>query len=82
MAQASTDPADARLLELLGRPLTDDAEHAEALDLLRQHPAMDAGPRLRHRPGRRGQEAARGARPRSVRTALESFADIVATRSA
>ena len=41
MAQASTDPADARLLELLARPLTDDAEHAEALDLLRKHPAMD-----------------------------------------
>ncbi len=40
MAQASTDPADARLLELLGQPLTDDAEHAEALALLRAHPAM------------------------------------------
>src|SRR5215213_4897683 len=41
MAQASTDPADARLLELLAEPLTDDARHAEALALLRAHPAMD-----------------------------------------
>ena len=41
MAQQSTDPADARLLELLGGPLTDDALHAEALALLRSHPAMD-----------------------------------------
>jgi heptaprenyl diphosphate synthase len=39
-ALASTDPADARLRSLLSRPLTDDAEHAEALALLRIHPAM------------------------------------------
>ncbi len=81
MAQASTDPADARLLELLGRPLTDDAEHAEALDLLRKHPAMDQS---------RGyvlSEAARAKRHLEVldegpvRTALASFADIVANRT-
>ncbi|MGZ4537360.1 MAG: polyprenyl synthetase family protein [Nocardioidaceae bacterium] len=35
-------PADARLLELLDRDLDDDALHAEALGLLRRHPAMDA----------------------------------------
>ncbi|MCF8527480.1 MAG: polyprenyl synthetase family protein [Candidatus Nanopelagicales bacterium] len=34
---SSGDPADARLQDLLGRALTDDAEHAEALALLRQH---------------------------------------------
>jgi heptaprenyl diphosphate synthase len=41
-ALASSDPADARLQELLRSDLTDDARHAEALDLLRAHPAMDA----------------------------------------
>src|SRR4051812_15057703 len=41
MAQRSTDPGDARLLELLAGDLTDDGLHAEALDLLRKHPAMD-----------------------------------------
>jgi heptaprenyl diphosphate synthase len=41
-ALASTDPADARLQELLRSDLTDDARHAEALELLRAHPAMDA----------------------------------------
>ena len=41
MARASTDPADARLLELLDGDLTDDDRHAEALDLLRKHPAID-----------------------------------------
>ena len=38
---ASQDPADARLQTLLARPLTDDTEHAEALDLLRRHPAVE-----------------------------------------
>jgi heptaprenyl diphosphate synthase len=41
-ALRSTDPADARLRELLSRPLPDDDEHAEALALLRAHPAIDA----------------------------------------
>ena len=38
IAQRSTDPADARLLELLGSDLSEDAPHAEALTLLRAHP--------------------------------------------
>ena len=39
----SSVAGDARLRELLSRDgLTDDSEHAEALALLRAHPAMDA----------------------------------------
>ncbi|HEY8456425.1 MAG TPA: polyprenyl synthetase family protein [Actinopolymorphaceae bacterium] len=41
LAQRSQDPGDARLRELLAKPLVDDAEHAEALKLLRVHPAMN-----------------------------------------
>jgi heptaprenyl diphosphate synthase len=41
-ARRSTDPAGARLRELLAGPLVDDALHAEALGLLRADPAMDA----------------------------------------
>jgi heptaprenyl diphosphate synthase len=41
IARTSADPADARLHELLESDLTDDALHAEALALLRAHPAMD-----------------------------------------
>ncbi|MBW8485066.1 polyprenyl synthetase family protein [Actinomadura parmotrematis] len=37
----ATGPDDARLRELLDADLTDDALHAEALALLRAHPAMD-----------------------------------------
>ncbi len=39
--RASCDPGDARLQDLLSRPLTDPAEHADALRLLRAHRAMD-----------------------------------------
>ncbi len=40
LALAETDPAGARLRELISRPLPDDAEHAEALSLLRASPAL------------------------------------------
>ncbi len=40
IALTSTDPADDRLKELLSRPIPDDAEHAEALALLRAHPGI------------------------------------------
>jgi len=40
IALAGTDPADARLRELLAGPITDDALHAEALELLRGSAAM------------------------------------------
>jgi heptaprenyl diphosphate synthase len=82
MAKASTDPSDARLLELLSADLTDDALHAEALQLLRKHPAMD---QARAYVVARAQEAKKllTALPAgSVRQALEDFADIVAVRSA
>jgi heptaprenyl diphosphate synthase len=82
MAQASTDPADARLLELLARPLTDDAEHAEALALLRQHPAMEQARAFVLGQATEAKQRLEALDPGSVRTALESFADVVATRSA
>jgi len=81
MARASSDPADARLLELLDSDLADDALHAEALDLLRRHPAMD---QARAYVVARAEEAkARLAvLPEGpVRAALEAFADVVAVRS-
>jgi heptaprenyl diphosphate synthase len=82
MAQASTDPADARLLALLSGPISDEDEVAEALALLRAHPAMDEA---------RAYVAARAEEAKAlltilpetpVRAALEAFADLVATRTA
>jgi heptaprenyl diphosphate synthase len=80
MAQRSGGPA--RLLELLAGPITDDASVAEALELLRAHPALDEA---RAYVIERAAEAKRllGVLPAGpVREALEAFADVVATRSA
>jgi heptaprenyl diphosphate synthase len=82
MAQASTRPEDARLLQLLDSDLSDDDLHAEALALLRVHPAMAEA---RAYVIARAQEAKAllAVLPSGpVREALENFADIVATRSA
>ncbi|GGD20709.1 geranylgeranyl pyrophosphate synthase [Nocardioides daphniae] len=81
MARAANRPEDARLLELLDADLSDDALHAEALDLLRKHPAMDSA-----RDYVRGQaddaKALLAVLPEGgVRQALEAFADVVAVRS-
>jgi heptaprenyl diphosphate synthase len=82
MARASDDPADARLRQLLDGDLSDDVRLTETLDLLRKHPAMDQA---------RGYVVAEADRAKAhlaalaegpVRSALEAFADIVATRSA
>lgn len=40
-ARRAARPGDERLLELTSGPVVDDAAHAEALTLLRAHPAMD-----------------------------------------
>lgn len=81
MALASTDPADARLQELLAGPITDDDLHAEALDLLRAHPAIDQA--RAYVVGQADQaKALLSALPQGpVRDALEAFADVVAMRS-
>jgi heptaprenyl diphosphate synthase len=81
MARASNDPGDARLLELLDSDLTDDARHAEALALLRAHPAMDQARAYVVAQAAEAKALLQVLDPGPVRTALESFADIVATRS-
>ncbi|GAB6985253.1 polyprenyl synthetase family protein [Nocardioides pyridinolyticus] len=81
MARASGAPADARLIELLDGDLTDDDRHAEALDLLRKHPAMDEARAyvVAQAQAAKARLAVVPAGP--VRDALEAFADIVAVRS-
>ena len=80
IALRSTDPADERLRELLSKPLTDDVEHAEALALLRVHPAMDEARSY----VQSESDAARtllGKLPDiPARAALEVLCDTVATR--
>jgi heptaprenyl diphosphate synthase len=74
-------PGDARLRELLVTDLTDDALHAEALELLRAHPAMD---RARN-DMRQWAEDARGELLTlpdvPVRAAFEGLCDYVVSRT-
>jgi len=81
MAKASTDPADARLLELLGADLTDDVLHAEALDLLRKHAAMTQARDYVIGQASEAKERLTALPQGPVRDALEAFADLVATRT-
>jgi heptaprenyl diphosphate synthase len=81
-AQRSTDPGDARLLELLSSDLTDDALHAEALGLLRKHPAMEeARCYVRDRADEARAHLA-GVPDGPAREALDAFAELIATRTA
>jgi heptaprenyl diphosphate synthase len=82
MAQRSTDPADERLLTLLSADLTDDALHAEALDLLRKHPAMDEARDYVLAIATEAQALLTVLPEGPVRDALDAFAVLIATRSA
>ncbi len=82
MAQRSTDPADARLLELLAGDLTDDTRHAEALDLLRKHSAMDEARQYVLDRAREAQELLGALPDGPVKDALDAFAVLIATRTA
>jgi heptaprenyl diphosphate synthase len=57
LARASTDPADARLKQLLGSDLRDDTLLAEALGLLRAHPAMEQARERTYAVARQAQDA-------------------------
>jgi heptaprenyl diphosphate synthase len=80
-ALASTDPADARLQELLRSDLaSDDAAHAEALELLRRHPAMAAAEDRTAAVARSAQAALAPLPDSEVKTALRLFAELVVAR--
>jgi heptaprenyl diphosphate synthase len=81
IAKKSQAPEDARLLHLLSGPITADSDHAEALRLLRAHPAMDLA---RAEVTGRADEARRllATLPDiPAREALESLCTLVVTRT-
>ncbi len=81
LVTASTDPADARLQDLVSRPLADEGEVAEALGLLRAHPALQAA---RDEVARRAEVARSFLAPLPAgpaRDALDALCDQVVSRS-
>jgi heptaprenyl diphosphate synthase len=81
MARTSTDPGDARLLELLASDLSDDDRHAEALALLRAHPALDRARAYVVEQAAQAKTLLSALPEGPVRDALEAFADVIALRS-
>ena len=89
LVRQSTDPADDRLRRLLGSDLRDDALHAEALGLLRVHPAMGQARERTKAVARRAQlllapldvELADGSPAQDALTALASLAEGVVNRA-
>jgi heptaprenyl diphosphate synthase len=81
-ALAGTDPGERRLRELLGRPLSDGTEHAEALRLLRRSPAMDRARSTLRSYAQRAIAALADVPEGPPRSALASLVDFVAERRA
>ncbi len=79
-ALASTDPADARLQQLLRSDLRDDASLAEALALLRVHPAMDRAQQRTDAVAAEATAALDGLPASEAKDALAALATSVVTR--
>ena len=82
LARRSTDPADARLVELLDGPLVDDELHAEALALLRSHQAMQEARSYVLGLARDAAEHLSVLPDSPAKDALVAFAELIATRTA
>jgi heptaprenyl diphosphate synthase len=81
MLRRDTRPEDARLLALLDSDLQDDADHAEALRLLRAHPAVAAAQREVLRWAEAARDAIAPLPPGPARDALEALCQQVVGRA-
>jgi heptaprenyl diphosphate synthase len=77
----SDDPADDRLRRLLDGPIDDDVIHAEALRLLRAHPAMDSARAEVRRCTDEARDLLAGLPDIPARAALQSLCDVVVERT-
>jgi heptaprenyl diphosphate synthase len=80
-ALAGDDPAGARLRELVGAPVTDEAEHAEALALLRSSEALRRATGVLAEYADRARQRLSAVPDGAVREALAALCDYVVTRT-
>jgi heptaprenyl diphosphate synthase len=81
IARGSDNPEDAGLIDFLSGPITNDADHAVALNLLRQHPALESA---REEARRWANDSRRTLEPLPegpAKTALETLCDYVVNRT-
>ena len=81
LVAAADDPADARLRALIGRPLTDPDELAEALTLMRAHPALEAARTEVQRRAEAAKERLVRLPESPAREALHELCDRIVSRS-
>jgi heptaprenyl diphosphate synthase len=80
-ALAGDDPAEARLRELVGGPVTDDADHAEALALLRSSTGLERATGVLREYADRARDRLAAVPAGDVRDALSALCDYVVTRT-
>jgi heptaprenyl diphosphate synthase len=80
-ALAGGDPSEARLRELVAAPVTDDAEHAEALDLLRSSRSLERATEVLREYADRARARLAAVPAGDVREALSALCDYVVTRT-
>jgi heptaprenyl diphosphate synthase len=80
-ALAGDDPAEARLRELVAAPVTDDAEHAEALELLRSSRSLARATDVLGEYADRARARLVAVPEGEVREALSGLCDYVVTRT-
>jgi heptaprenyl diphosphate synthase len=80
-ALQSTDPAGARLRELVSRPIPDDAEHAEALALMRESIALDQARQTVVDYAESARATLSGLPESPAKSAMTALADLVVFRS-
>jgi heptaprenyl diphosphate synthase len=78
---ADDDPADARLRELVADPVTDDADHAEALELLRSSAGLARATEVLREYADRARGRLDAVPAGDVRDALSALCDYVVTRT-
>jgi heptaprenyl diphosphate synthase len=78
---ADDDPAEARLRALVSAPVTDDAEHAEALALLRASAGLSRATEVLREYADRARARLDAVPPGDVRDALSALCDYVVTRT-
>jgi heptaprenyl diphosphate synthase len=80
-ALAGDDPAEARLRELVGRPVVDDDEHAEALALLRSSASLARATEVLEGYADRARARLDGVPDGPVQDALSALCTYVVTRT-
>src|SRR5919107_4627094 len=80
-ALAGDDPAEARLRQVVAAPISDDGEHAEALELLRSSAALQRATEVLREYADRAQARLSGVPEGPVREALAALCDYVVTRT-